>query len=151
MKWNCYDLFDYYDAKAQGMPKLQTEAVDMDAVKKRIYARVDIEPQTQRSHGRLWKRVAAGVAAVTALSIGCNLLSVAAGYDGIHAFFESLFIEQTPVSPEAMESLVSTPQVSSDSTSGGRAVYAARYVRRSKSGDAELSGYRAGRRGTDCG
>ncbi|MCD8219662.1 MAG: hypothetical protein LUC50_04780 [Ruminococcus sp.] len=118
MKWNCYDLFDYYDAKAQGMPKLQTEAVDMDAVKKRIYARVDIEPQTQRSHGRLWKRVAAGVAAVTALSIGCNLLSVAAGYDGIHAFFESLFIEQTPVSPEAMESLVSTPQVSSDSTSG---------------------------------
>lgn len=39
MKWNCYDLLDYYNTEKNDMPALKTQPIQTDAVLERVQAR----------------------------------------------------------------------------------------------------------------
>lgn len=58
----------------------------------------------------------AGAVAAVVLVTGGTMLSAAAGYGGLDAFFQSLTGDVTPHHPEKMASLVTTPDSSFDST-----------------------------------
>lgn len=36
MKWNCYDLLDYYNTEKNDMPALKTQPIQTDAVLERV-------------------------------------------------------------------------------------------------------------------
>lgn len=116
MKMNGYDLFDYYNAETQGVPSLSVEYVDVDAVKKQVYAQTGIRPEPVRKRFRLTMWIAV-VTAVALMALGATtVFSATAGYSSLDEFFRSLFVWEAPQSPEKMENLVLAPDVSFDST-----------------------------------
>lgn len=115
MKWNCYDLLDYYNTEKNDMPALKTQPIQTDAVLERVQRQtgcLSAKPE-RKFHRTRW--VAGAVAAVV-LVTGGTMLSAAAGYGGLDAFFQSLTGDVTPHHPEKMASLVTTPDSSFDST-----------------------------------
>ena len=99
MKWNCYDLLDYYNTEKNDMPALKTQPIQTDAVLERVQRQtgcLSAEPE-RKFHRTRW--VAGAVAAVV-LVTGGTMLSAAAGYGGLDASFQSLTGDVTPNHPE---------------------------------------------------
>ncbi len=116
MKLSGYELFDQYDAAKFGTPRLGTGSADIDAVKQRVYAKTGVQPKAHKKRFVLTRWIA-GITAVLFAAMGSiTVYSAAAGYDGVGAFFRSIFTQEVPQNPEKLEGLVLTPEVTFDST-----------------------------------
>lgn len=115
MKWNCYDLFDYYHTEKNGVPELESQPIRTEAVLERVQAQINAQKPPKRSRIRVTKW-AAGVAAAAVLVTGGTTLAAAAGYGGLDAFFHSLMGAETPENPEKLAAVVTTPAAAFDST-----------------------------------
>ena len=87
MKWNCFDWFDHYAAEKNGVPKLETQPIHTDAIRKRVQEQAGIAPQPKRNRMHMTKWVA-GIAVAAVLVTGGTTLVAAAGYGGLDAFFQ---------------------------------------------------------------
>lgn len=116
MKWNCYDLFDHYDAEKNGMPEIAVQPIATNTIMEQVFAKTGtVSAEKRRNRFRLTKLTAVLTAAVV-LVTGGTMITAAAGLGGMDKFFQSLFVTETPESPEKMGDLVTMPGASFDST-----------------------------------
>lgn len=108
MKWNCYDLFDYYDPERSGAPKLQLQPMDSEAVAQLVRERTGAAPcQTRRRMTAA--RLVAGCTAAVLLITGGTVVTAAAASGGLEPFFRSLFLDEVPEETSCLEPLTVTP------------------------------------------
>lgn len=116
MKWNCYDLFDHYDPEKNGIPEISVQPIAADAVREWVFAKTGTASAEKRRNRFRLTKLTAVLAAAVVLVTGGTMITAAAGLGGMDRFFQSLFVTETPASPEKMENLLTMPGACFDST-----------------------------------